>query len=166
MRKYGIEHFHLSLLEETDNPNERECYWIELLGSFKNGYNATVGGDGKKYLDYDLIISTYNEVKNCKEVARILNISVDSVYKILHQKSIHIITCQEVNKLLLQKIVGMYDLKTKQLLKSFASLKDASKYLVDNNITKAKDLRGITSHITHVCTNKRKSAYGYFWKYL
>ena len=53
MNKYGIEHFHISLLEETDNPEERECYWIEKLGSFKYGYNATIGGDGRKYLDYD-----------------------------------------------------------------------------------------------------------------
>ena len=59
MRKYGVEHFHIELIEETDNPEEREIYWIEKKQSFKNGYNATLGGDGRKYLDYDLIISTY-----------------------------------------------------------------------------------------------------------
>ena len=62
MRKYGIEHFHIELIEETDNPEEREVFWIENKRSFKNGYNATKGGDGRPYLDYDLIISTYNEV--------------------------------------------------------------------------------------------------------
>lgn len=59
MRKYGTEHFHIELLEETDNPEERETYWIEQLGSFKWGYNATLGGDGKKYIDYDLVVATY-----------------------------------------------------------------------------------------------------------
>ena len=54
MRKYGIEHFHISLIEETDNPEEREKYWIEYYQSFKYGYNATMGGDGKKYIDYNL----------------------------------------------------------------------------------------------------------------
>jgi group I intron endonuclease len=83
MRKYGIEHFHISLLEETDNPEERECYWIEKLSSFKYGYNATIGGDGKKYLDYDLILKTYSKINNCNEVAKILNISSDSVRKVL-----------------------------------------------------------------------------------
>ena len=58
MRKYGIEHFHISLIEETYEPEERERYWIEYFSSFKNGYNATQGGDGKSYLDYDLIINT------------------------------------------------------------------------------------------------------------
>ena len=55
MRKYGVEHFHIELLEETDNPEEREKYWIEQKHSYENGYNATKGGDGKSYLDYDLI---------------------------------------------------------------------------------------------------------------
>jgi hypothetical protein len=62
MNKYGIEHFHISQIEETNDPDEREKYWIEYYGTFKNGYNATIGGDGKRYLDYDLIIALYKEL--------------------------------------------------------------------------------------------------------
>jgi hypothetical protein len=50
-----------------------------------------MGGDGTKYLDYELIIKTYNEVKNQSEVARLLNISVDSVHKVLVKHNIEII---------------------------------------------------------------------------
>jgi hypothetical protein len=35
MRKYGIENFHIELIEETDKPEEREIYWIEQKRSFK-----------------------------------------------------------------------------------------------------------------------------------
>ena len=56
--------YHIELIEETDNPEEREVFWIENKRSFKNGYNATVGGDGKKYIDYDLVISSYKEIKS------------------------------------------------------------------------------------------------------
>lgn len=45
MRKYGIEHFHIELIEETDDPEEREIYWIEQKRSFKNGYNAAMERD-------------------------------------------------------------------------------------------------------------------------
>lgn len=83
INKYGIEHFHISLIEETKEPEERERYWIEYYSSFKYGYNATIGGDGKKYLDYDLILKTYFKINNCNEVAKILNISSDSVRKVL-----------------------------------------------------------------------------------
>ena len=75
MRKYGVDHFHVETLEETDNPEEREVYWIELKRSFKNGYNATLGGDGKHYIDYDLVIATYKETQNQAEVARRLGIT-------------------------------------------------------------------------------------------
>ena len=62
--KYGIENFHIELIEETDNPEEREKFWIEQKRSFKNGYNATKGGDGKAYLDYDVLIETYKNTSS------------------------------------------------------------------------------------------------------
>jgi hypothetical protein len=62
MNKYGIDKFKIEQIEECDDSivNEREIYWIEYYQSFKYGYNATKGGDGKLYLDYDLICETYN----------------------------------------------------------------------------------------------------------
>ena len=50
MNKYGIEHFKIELIEECNNPEEREIYWIQHFDSYKNGYNATLGGDGKNIL--------------------------------------------------------------------------------------------------------------------
>lgn len=51
MNKYGSEHFHIKLIEETNNPEERERYWIQYYDSYHNGYNATLGGDGKCWLE-------------------------------------------------------------------------------------------------------------------
>ena len=50
MKKYGIENFFIEEVERLETPQqaeEREKYWIEYYGSFKYGYNATKGGDGK-----------------------------------------------------------------------------------------------------------------------
>ena len=98
INKYGIENFSIETLEETENPEEREKYWIEYFGSFKNGYNATIGGDGKPYIDRDLVVATYNEVLNCREVARRLNISKDSVSNILKERNVEIISSGEITK--------------------------------------------------------------------
>ena len=152
MRKYGIEHFHISLLEETNNPEERECYWIERLRSFKNGYNATIGGDGRKYLDYDLIIATYNKVKNQNEVARILKISPDSVHDVLKNSNIEILKNPPVNN----KIVYQYDLN-ENFIRSFISIREAARYLGDIKYQ---------AHISQAINGKRKTAYGYKWKYI
>ena len=43
MRKYGFDNFQIEVLEETQNLNEREIYWIEKLSPH---YNMTRGGDG------------------------------------------------------------------------------------------------------------------------
>ena len=48
MRKYGIEHFTMELIEECDDNllDEREKYWINYYDSYNNGYNMTLGGTG------------------------------------------------------------------------------------------------------------------------
>ena len=165
MRKYGIENFHIELIEETNNPEEREIFWIENKRSFKNGYNATIGGDGKKYIDYDLVISTYKEIKNAVHVAEMLGIHPDSVYNILKHNNISSLYSSEnsPNKELQGKICGMFSING-ELLKSFSTIKDAARYINQANISK-DNIKGISSHISQVCNGKRKSAYGYIWKY-
>lgn len=163
MRKYGIEHFHIELIEETDFPEEREKYWIEQKQSFKQGYNATLGGDGKKYLDYDLIIASYKEIKSIKDTAISLGISSDSVSNILHTNNISIITSSEVIQKKYGKAVNMYDLQN-TFLKTFPSVNAAAKYMVENNLTGCK-MTTIKQHITEVCIGKRKTAAKFKWKY-
>ena len=169
MRKYGIEHFHIELLEETDNPEERERYWIEKLGSFKTGYNATIGGDGKRYIDYDLVVATYKETKNITQTAKMLNISIDSVSHILKQNDIpielNVTRLNELNRKLYGKKCIALDKNTMLPIKTFASLREAARYVIEMKISSDRET-GIKSHIHQVCENKRKSAYGFIWKYL
>ena len=163
MRKYGIEHFYIELIEETDKPEEREIYWIENKQSFKNGYNATIGGDGKRYIDYDLVIATYQQVKEIKKTAEILNIHPDSVSKILHTNNIAILSSQDIQKKKYGKITNMYDLDGK-FLRSFSSTGEAATYMVKHNLTGCKQTT-IKQHITEVCTGRRKTAAKFKWKY-
>lgn len=163
MQKYGVEHFHIELIEETDIPEEREIYWIEKLGSFKNGYNATMGGDGKKYIDYNLVIATYREIGVIKDVAKKLNISPDSVSFILHQNNEPINSCQNIQTKKYGKVVNMYSLKG-EYLQTFPSVGAAARYMVENNLTGCKHTT-IKQHITEVCTGRRQTAAKYKWKF-
>lgn len=163
MQKYGIEHFHIELVEETDNPNDREVYWIEQFGSYKNGYNATLGGDGKKYIDYDLVIATYNQLHSIIDTANKLSISKDSVSMILHSHNIPIISCKDVLTQKFGKIVNMYDLNG-EYIQSFPSVNEAARYMVNNKLTGCKHTT-IKQHITEVCTGRRQTAAKYKWKY-
>lgn len=155
MRKYGIEHFHILLIEETNEPEEREKFWIEYLGTFKNGYNATIGGDGKAYIDYELVISLYRRVKNEREVARILKISHDQVGKILRTKIPgEILDSGKVMKAKKSRPVGKIDLNTGEIIETYSSVREAE---IKNNIQR---------HIGKVCLGKRKTAGGFGWEYL
>ena len=163
MRKYGAEHFHIELIEETNNPEEREIYWIEQKRSFKNGYNATLGGDGKKYLDYDLIIASYKEIQSVKETAIKLGVSPDSVSNILHSNNIPVIAATDVMQKKYGKIINMYDLEN-NYLRAFPSAHSAARYMVENHLTGCKE-KTIRRHIIEVCSGKRKTAAKYKWKY-
>lgn len=161
MRKYGVEHFHISLLEITDSPEEREIYWIEKLQSFKCGYNATIGGDGRKYIDWDLVIALYQELKNQKEVAKKLRISTDAVHDILIERKIPIE--RHVGSIIQSKMVKMLDKTDSSVIRVFPSMADAAQYLIDNKFTNCKKTT-IRYHISEVCQNKRKTAGGFKWE--
>ena len=163
MNKYGIEHFHIELVEKTDKPEEREIYWIEQFDSYHNGYNATLGGDGKTYLDRELLINTYLEKQNVAETAKILGVDASHLREILKSNDIKIKSSQEIAKEKLSKKIEMYDLEG-NLLKDFSSLAEAAKYIqLEQN--KTSNIKGMTVHIRQVAQGKRKTAYGFVWKY-
>lgn len=165
MNKYGIENFKIEVVEECNDKilSDREKYWIEYYGSFKNGYNATIGGDGKPYLDYNLICETYKNVNNLKLTANLCHCNEDSVRNILNERAIQIKTSEEILKELYSKLVNQYD-KNDNYIQSFSSLTEAAKWLKENQKAQG-ELRGILSHIRDTANGKRKSAYNYHWKF-
>lgn len=157
MNKYGIENFIVEKVEECDYSivNEREKFWIEYYGSFKDGYNATLGGDGKSYLDYELIYNTYNKTKSLVKTAKICNCNEDSVRMIIKLKGISSLQIQENNRANRSKNVAMIDKITGEVIRVFTGTWEAGRFLGKGQ-----------QHIQEVCQGKRKSAYGYFWEYL
>jgi len=162
IRKYGIEHFHIEEVEETDNPEEREKFWIEYYKSFKYGYNATLGGDGARYLDYDLILRVYQETQDVPETAKITGASSDSVKNILRMNNIPFShSADKRNQRIYGKSVLM--LKDNEILRAFPSYREAAKYVIELGLSK-DSIDGVSSKIGQVCAGKRKTAYGFSWR--
>ena len=158
MNKYGIENFSVEELEKCDTDKiacEREVYWIEYYGSFKNGYNATKGGDGRQYADYDLILALFREGKTGKEICQITGYSYKTITLALEQKGISVEERKKRGRIQ-NKAVLMLDKDTLDILKIFPSMSEAEKFLKKP---------GGYRHISEVCLGKRKTAYGYKWKY-
>lgn len=156
IRKYGIENFTIKEIEKcnTDNLSEKEKYWIQYYNTYEDGYNATLGGDGKILLDYDEIIKTYLITHNASEVARTLNCSIDSVYKILKVNDIQISSAAEIAKNNLSKRIAQYD-KKGNFIKEYSSYREAEKAMGNTQ-----------RHIGDCANGKRKTAYGFIWKWI
>ena len=78
MRKYGIEHFTISLIGEypVSELSDKEIFWIAEKNSYHNGYNATRGGEGKQLYDYDEFVAKYLEGKLIKDIAKEFECSI------------------------------------------------------------------------------------------
>lgn len=160
MNFYGPEVFTIEQVEECQPNvlNEREIYWIAQYDSYYNGYNGTKGGDGKAYLDYNLIYKLFQEGKGIKEISQILQCDSGQVSKVLTNFGISAQEKQERKRDKQKKSpVVMLNKDTEEVIQVFSCVNDVQKFL-------NKQRSG--QHITEVCQGKRKTAYGYKWKYI
>ena len=130
-------------------------YGVEQYGSFKYGYNATLGGDGARYADYDLIFALWQEGLNNKDICEKLHYSTKTVTTALQNFNVSKEQRQQRGIENILKPILMLDKDTGEILQVFSSMESAFKYLNKQS----------SGHIAAVCKGKRKTAYGYKWKY-
>ena len=152
MKKYGIEHFHVELVEETDSPEEREQYWIKFYNCYgSTGYNATMGGDSKRYINYDEIVKVYQEVQNIKKTAEITGHCPKWTRQILKNEGVQTLSFQEIARKQQGKPVIQTD-KQNNFIAEFSSAGEAGRSIGKPG-----------THIRDCCNHKRQTAYGYKW---
>ena len=159
IRKYGPNDFQYEIIEDNINSaellNEREKYWIEFYDSYNNGYNSTLGGDGRITRDDEAILKLFLEGKTTKEICGITKHSRNTVYKSYKIQNLSKQNNQRKNhstSLRCSKKVEQYDLFG-NFVKSFHSASECSKYGYQQ------------SAVSSVCRQEQLSAYGYLWKY-
>lgn len=163
MNKYGIENFFIEQLEEcsTKEASNREMFWIKHFQSYSNGYNATLGGDGKELFSHEQIAYLLEKNPFPIEIAKLVGCSPDTVYIVAKEYGIKIKNKSHFDN---TKKIAAYT-KDGSFVKDFDSVSLASKWCVENNYCATLN-SGVRSHIADVANGKRKSAYGFLWKYL
>ena len=170
IRKYGIENFSIKELEYCGNLEEREKYWISFYNSYHNGYNATLGGDGKTYFEYSdkEVIDYYLKVLSIKDTAIYFNCDKDTIRRRLINNNIEILKSGDIyseKRCWKTKKVNQYSLKG-DFIQSFVSQNEAAKWLILNGYSKGQEkhiVSNISKNIRGV--ENRKQAYGFVWKY-
>ena len=164
MRKYGCGSFHISLIEEcsTEQASEREIYWIGFYNGFTHGYNATTGGEGKARFNHDEIIAKLKAHPYAADIANEVGCSTDTIYNIAKTHSIVLLNRAEETQDERRRKVEQYDTQG-DLVNCFASTVEAGKWC---QLTGLTGDRLCASHISQCALGKRKTAYGYQWKYI
>lgn len=113
--KYGIENFEVEELEQVDveKLDEREKYWIAYYNSFKDGYNATIGGNGNIYLwtdsQYDEIRTLYLSGFSLKKVGELFGVSAYTITGILRSLGVKIRkNPMDINKVEADELINNY----------------------------------------------------------
>lgn len=156
-RKYGVNNFSIELIEEVANDViacEREAYWIDKLRTYvkfhdSNGYNATLGGDGRRLYDYKLLAQEYLNLGTIKAVCKKYDCDEKPVQQACHEYGIQIKIAPNQQKI--------------QRIDKFGNIVEY------NSITEAardipnKDVETARKNISRAL-NSGKIGYGYKWK--
>ena len=158
INKYGIEHFRIETIEECSDEivEEREAFWIKEYNSFgKDGYNATTGGDGKPFVHRELILLLWLGDMKPKAIHSLTGYAGTTIRTVLKSYGI---TDKEIQRRgrVNQSPVAMYSLNGEHI-KDFKSISEACRNV---------NVNPRYNHIGNVCEGKRKTAYGYKWKYI
>lgn len=158
MRKYGVENFHIEAIEECTNENldEKEKYWIKYYNSFEKGYNMTIGGDGRKQLDREVIVALWNKGKSVRDIAESLDCWYSSVVSVLKESELY--DKEEVARR------KMFNMAAKQSKNRIIKYSETGKILkIYDSAHEASYDTGIPSDGIRSALNCGGSRGGFFW---
>lgn len=166
MNKYGVEHFSIQQIGEysEEELGKWEQFWINELDTYKNGYNATLGGEGTQKYNYDLFIEDFNNGMNIQQIAEKYDCASDTVSKALKKAGLN---TRRANKTTAQANsipVYQYDLQGNFIQKFSSYWAAASSIIIEKHLN-SSDINHIRTNIHGAAynLNYRKSAYGYQW---
>lgn len=154
MRKYGIEHFLIELIEECpdDIRFEREKYWIEQYNSYYDGYNSNLGGEGSSLYSYEDIYELWEEGYTTSQICEKLGCCDATVHTALQRYNIGRI--DHINRIF-AKPVEQYRTNG-ELVATYPSANAAGHSLGLAN----------GSNILKCCLGEIKTSKGYIWKFV
>ena len=179
IRKYGVENFYISQLEEVEleKLNEREIYWIQYYNcQTPNGYNVRKGGDDpgrKEVYKIDLVTNKVLECYGSAMTAAESNkIDLSLLTKVCRQEEgknscngfkwcyaenyIDFLKNNNSKNTNIKNFqIYQIDPKTNEILKIWNSVKEASEIL---NID--------STGISHCLSGRYKTSHGYKWDYV
>lgn len=163
INKYGEDNFYIEIVETDipdENINDREIFYIRYFNSYvgfenSNGYNATLGGDSRRYKNIDIavILSDYDNGLSCLEIGKKHRIDYSYVSDILRANDRKVLNSKERQS----KSIYQIDKDTGEIIAKFNSAGDASIALFGNKRKR--------SSINNALVGYQNTAFGYRWEF-
>lgn len=170
MKKYGVENFSFSVIEECplQELDNKEVYYIEKYNSYihfpnSNGYNLTLGGNGRKITkeQIDKAIYLWEQGKTLLEISNQIHFCAQTIRDYLRRYGASYSPKENTRRTQMKKGCDCYDLWGNYLC-SYSSATEASTMLNLNlhTITKScnKDGLAITTAFS------KNIGYRFIWK--
>lgn len=159
IRKYGLGNFTFEVLQDGINDFEEldkaEIYWIDYYNSFVKGYNETFGGQRyHKILPNKEIIEDYYKTRSARKTALNFGIDHSTVDDILNQNNIPRFSFRQAAGQRIKISKGDFE-------KKFDSVKDCAEWFVENRICKSTKPESARTGLKNA-----RAGNGYYYGYL
>lgn len=169
--KYGKENFEIEELArvKVEDLNDIEIFFIKKYDTFQNGYNMTIGGENSwnsisEEIYNKIIELALNDFTNVSKIARDCNVSPRVVKRVLDKENISIKNFDKGslgNIENLKPYFGLHNdnlvkpcpVKIVELNKSFSSMIECARWLIENNLTKTKNEINVMKSISRLFGN-------------
>lgn len=164
LSEMGKKHFSIQELEKCKDADgdERERRWIKYFSDRGSVYNIALGGKGKPLYDHAEIVDALRNDPSPLKIAREIGCSRDVVQSVAKEEKIPVYHIQVAKWKEKGIHVTQFD-KNGNRLQSFSSFHEAAIWCAENGFCKMN--RSIHYHISECAAGKRKSAFGFVWKY-
>jgi hypothetical protein len=148
----GVENFTVLLIEKfpLDELDSKEIEYINLYDSYRSGYNATLGGEGKAIVDRASVFESFYSTHSCAETARTLKIDKDTVSSILKAANISIDRIELSRR-------RANSLRINELDLTFNDRTECAMYLIYSGIAKTTNLKTVVTGISRAASGSRNS---------
>lgn len=159
LNKYGVDNFSFEIIEYTEDIVEREIYWIDFYNTYHEGYNATLGGEGKTcFINIEEITKMHLSGLSCNQIGLQTHHDGKYIAKVLEKNNVPV--HKGYGKQVLQySIDGIY-------LQTFPSRMEAARWLAKYT-SLTYTIESMSVRISMACRYIEVSeqiAYGYIWK--
>ena len=149
MNEFSIDSFTIFAIGEYEEGELelKEMYYIHLYESFKNGYNSTLGGDGRRYLTFsdEEIMKLYKEFGTAKKVANHLGICDETVRTVLKNHNVDLSKSRKRPVMIVE---------TGEV---FDSVVECAEHLISTGKSKSNKVYGVRGCIARVLRGERQS---------